>query len=97
MLPYFVTEPYFVQAVDYKDYIYIFFREIAVEYNTMGKVVIRIFLNIIGAISSKSHKLLLLLPGVRFSWYCECLFFCFLGFLFTLTEVFAITFLSVAG
>ncbi|XP_055489134.1 semaphorin-6A isoform X5 [Leucoraja erinacea] len=33
-----LKEPYFVQAVDYKDYIYIFFREIAVEYNTMGKV-----------------------------------------------------------
>lgn len=32
------TEPYFVQAVDYGDYIYFFFREIAVEYNTMGKV-----------------------------------------------------------
>jgi semaphorin 6 len=32
------TEPYFVQAVDYGDHIYFFFREIAVEYNTMGKV-----------------------------------------------------------
>jgi hypothetical protein len=32
------AEPYFVQAVDYGDYIYFFFREIAVEYNTMGKV-----------------------------------------------------------
>jgi len=32
------TEPYFVQAVDYGDYIYFFFREIAVEYNSMGKV-----------------------------------------------------------
>lgn len=33
-----LTEPYFVQAVDYGDYIYFFFREIAVEYNSMGKV-----------------------------------------------------------
>ncbi|XP_067839101.1 semaphorin-6A isoform X4 [Heptranchias perlo] len=33
-----LKEPYFVQAVDYGDYIYFFFREIAVEYNTMGKV-----------------------------------------------------------
>ncbi|XP_054445902.1 semaphorin-6A isoform X3 [Pteronotus mesoamericanus] len=32
-----LKEPYFVQAVDYGDYIYFFFREIAVEYNTMGK------------------------------------------------------------
>ncbi|XP_041515871.1 semaphorin-6A isoform X4 [Microtus oregoni] len=34
-----LKEPYFVQALDYGDYIYFFFREIAVEYNTMGKVV----------------------------------------------------------
>ncbi|XP_024102938.2 semaphorin-6A isoform X3 [Pongo abelii] len=34
-----LKEPYFVQAVDYGDFIYFFFREIAVEYNTMGKVV----------------------------------------------------------
>ncbi|XP_060693526.1 semaphorin-6A isoform X2 [Hemiscyllium ocellatum] len=34
-----LKEPYFVQAVDYADYIYFFFREIAVEYNTMGKVI----------------------------------------------------------
>ncbi|XP_072453220.1 semaphorin-6A isoform X1 [Notamacropus eugenii] len=34
-----LKEPYFVQAVDYGDYIYFFFREIAVEYNSMGKVV----------------------------------------------------------
>ncbi|XP_078252436.1 semaphorin-6A isoform X3 [Rhinoraja longicauda] len=33
-----LKEPYFVQAVDYNDFIYFFFREIAVEYNTMGKV-----------------------------------------------------------
>uniref|UniRef100_A0A493TMJ7 Semaphorin 6A n=2 Tax=Anas TaxID=8835 RepID=A0A493TMJ7_ANAPP len=33
------AEPYFVQAVDYGNYIYFFFREIAVEYNSMGKVV----------------------------------------------------------
>ncbi|XP_078070750.1 semaphorin-6A isoform X3 [Mustelus asterias] len=33
-----LKEPYFVKAVDYDDYIYFFFREIAVEYNTMGKV-----------------------------------------------------------
>lgn len=31
-------EPYFVQAVDYGDFIYFFFREIAMEYNSMGKV-----------------------------------------------------------
>nr|XP_048706030.1 semaphorin-6A isoform X3 [Caretta caretta] len=34
-----LKEPYFVQAVDHGDYIYFFFREIAVEYNSMGKVV----------------------------------------------------------
>uniref|UniRef100_UPI00398ED54A semaphorin-6A-like isoform X7 n=1 Tax=Pristiophorus japonicus TaxID=55135 RepID=UPI00398ED54A len=33
-----LKEPYFVQTVNYDDYIYFFFREIAVEYNTMGKV-----------------------------------------------------------
>lgn len=27
-----------MQAVDHGDYIYFFFREMAVEYNTMGKV-----------------------------------------------------------
>lgn len=32
------AEPYFVQAVDYGNFIYFFFREIAMEYNTMGKV-----------------------------------------------------------
>ncbi|XP_044301753.1 semaphorin-6A isoform X3 [Varanus komodoensis] len=34
-----LKEPYFVHAVDYGDYIYFFFREIAVEYHSMGKVV----------------------------------------------------------
>ncbi|XP_071436618.1 semaphorin-6A isoform X3 [Pithys albifrons albifrons] len=34
-----LKEPYFVQAVDYGNYIYFFFREIAVEYNSMGKVI----------------------------------------------------------
>ncbi|XP_062455128.1 semaphorin-6A isoform X2 [Rhea pennata] len=34
-----LKEPFFVQAVDYGNYIYFFFREIAVEYNSMGKVV----------------------------------------------------------
>ncbi|XP_069481655.1 semaphorin-6A isoform X8 [Ambystoma mexicanum] len=34
-----LKEPYFVQAVDYGDRIYFFYREIAVEYNSMGKVV----------------------------------------------------------
>uniref|UniRef100_UPI0037E99E52 semaphorin-6A isoform X2 n=1 Tax=Semicossyphus pulcher TaxID=241346 RepID=UPI0037E99E52 len=34
-----LKEPYFVQAVDYGDFIYFFFREIAMEYNAMGKVV----------------------------------------------------------
>ncbi|XP_075875593.1 semaphorin-6A isoform X2 [Nelusetta ayraudi] len=34
-----LKEPYFVQAVDYGNFIYFFFREIAMEYNTMGKVV----------------------------------------------------------
>uniref|UniRef100_A0A4W6CFB2 Semaphorin 6A n=1 Tax=Lates calcarifer TaxID=8187 RepID=A0A4W6CFB2_LATCA len=32
-----LKEPYFVQAVNYGDFIYFFFREIAMEYNTMGK------------------------------------------------------------
>ncbi|XP_037115921.1 semaphorin-6A isoform X3 [Syngnathus acus] len=34
-----LKEPYFVQAVNYGDFIYFFFREIAMEYNTMGKLV----------------------------------------------------------
>ncbi|XP_052419885.1 semaphorin-6A isoform X4 [Carassius gibelio] len=34
-----LKEPYFVQAIDYGDFIYFFFREIAMEYNSMGKVV----------------------------------------------------------
>ncbi|XP_029295551.1 semaphorin-6A isoform X3 [Cottoperca gobio] len=34
-----LKEPYFIQAVDYRDFIYFFYREIAMEYNTMGKVV----------------------------------------------------------
>ncbi|XP_048064691.1 semaphorin-6A isoform X4 [Megalobrama amblycephala] len=34
-----LKEPYFVQAVDYGEFIYFFFREIAMEYNSMGKVV----------------------------------------------------------
>ncbi|XP_075955711.1 semaphorin-6A isoform X2 [Anarhichas minor] len=34
-----LKEPYFVKAVDYGGFIYFFFREIAMEYNTMGKVV----------------------------------------------------------
>ncbi|XP_043914966.1 semaphorin-6A isoform X2 [Protopterus annectens] len=34
-----LKEPYFVQAVNYGDYIYFFFREIAVEYSSMGKVI----------------------------------------------------------
>ncbi|XP_051949900.1 semaphorin-6A-like isoform X4 [Xyrauchen texanus] len=33
-----LKEPYFVQAVDYGGFIYFFFREIAMEYNSMGKV-----------------------------------------------------------
>lgn len=33
-----ISEPYFVQAVDYGEFIYFFFREIAMEYNSMGKV-----------------------------------------------------------
>ncbi|MEQ2197204.1 Semaphorin-6A [Xenoophorus captivus] len=35
-----LKEPYFVQAVDYGDFIYFFFREIAMEYNTMGKALV---------------------------------------------------------
>ncbi|XP_056628676.1 semaphorin-6A isoform X2 [Triplophysa dalaica] len=34
-----LKEPYFVQAVQYHEFIYFFFREIAMEYNSMGKVV----------------------------------------------------------
>uniref|UniRef100_A0A674BBK4 Semaphorin 6A n=1 Tax=Salmo trutta TaxID=8032 RepID=A0A674BBK4_SALTR len=34
-----LKEPYFVQAVNYGDFIYFFYREIGMEYNTMGKVV----------------------------------------------------------
>ncbi|XP_068103240.1 semaphorin-6A isoform X3 [Hyperolius riggenbachi] len=34
-----LKEPYFVHGVDYGDLIYFFYREIAVEYNSMGKVV----------------------------------------------------------
>lgn len=32
------SEPYFVQAVNYGEFIYFFYREIGMEYNTMGKV-----------------------------------------------------------
>nr|XP_056703934.1 semaphorin-6A isoform X4 [Euleptes europaea] len=35
-----LKEPYFVQALDYGNYIYFFFREISVEYHSMGKVVL---------------------------------------------------------
>ncbi|XP_048358808.1 semaphorin-6A isoform X2 [Sphaerodactylus townsendi] len=35
-----LKEPYFVQALDYDNYIYFFFREISVEYHSMGKVVL---------------------------------------------------------
>uniref|UniRef100_A0A672M0T3 Semaphorin-6A-like n=1 Tax=Sinocyclocheilus grahami TaxID=75366 RepID=A0A672M0T3_SINGR len=34
-----LKEPYFVQAIEYGEFIYFFFREIAMEYNSMGKVV----------------------------------------------------------
>uniref|UniRef100_A0A8C7S8F2 Sema domain-containing protein n=1 Tax=Oncorhynchus mykiss TaxID=8022 RepID=A0A8C7S8F2_ONCMY len=34
-----LKEPYFVQAVNYGEFIYFFYREIGMEYNTMGKVV----------------------------------------------------------
>uniref|UniRef100_A0A671R2R3 Semaphorin-6A-like n=1 Tax=Sinocyclocheilus anshuiensis TaxID=1608454 RepID=A0A671R2R3_9TELE len=34
-----LKEPYFIQAVNYGEFIYFFFREIAMEYNSMGKVV----------------------------------------------------------
>ncbi|XP_058640609.1 semaphorin-6A isoform X1 [Onychostoma macrolepis] len=34
-----LKEPYFVQAINYGEFIYFFFREIAMEYNSMGKVV----------------------------------------------------------
>uniref|UniRef100_A0A8C1I1T4 Sema domain-containing protein n=1 Tax=Cyprinus carpio carpio TaxID=630221 RepID=A0A8C1I1T4_CYPCA len=34
-----LKEPNFVQAIDYGEFIYFFFREIAMEYNSMGKVV----------------------------------------------------------
>ncbi|KAJ3604315.1 hypothetical protein NHX12_029056 [Muraenolepis orangiensis] len=33
-----LKEPSFIQAINYGDFIYFFFREIAMEYNTMGKV-----------------------------------------------------------
>ncbi|XP_077200471.1 semaphorin-6A isoform X4 [Paroedura picta] len=35
-----LKEPYFVQALDYDNYIYFFFREISVEYHSMGKVIL---------------------------------------------------------
>lgn len=31
-------EPHFLHAVDYGDFVYFFFREIAAEHNNLGKV-----------------------------------------------------------
>lgn len=33
-----LTEPHFLHAIDYGNYVYFFFSEIAVEYTTLGKV-----------------------------------------------------------
>lgn len=32
------TEPHFLHAIEYGNYVYFFFSEIAVEYTTLGKV-----------------------------------------------------------
>lgn len=32
------TEPHFLHAIDYGNYVYFFFSEIAVEYTALGKV-----------------------------------------------------------
>lgn len=34
----FITEPHFLHAIEYGNYVYFFFREIAVEHNNLGKV-----------------------------------------------------------
>lgn len=34
----FLTEPHFLHAIEYGNFVYFFFREIAVEHNTLGKV-----------------------------------------------------------
>lgn len=34
----FLTEPHFLHAIEYGNYVYFFFREIAVEHNNLGKV-----------------------------------------------------------
>lgn len=33
-----LPEPHFLHAVDYGDFVYFFFREIAAEHNNLGKV-----------------------------------------------------------
>lgn len=35
---YLQTEPHFLHAIEYGNYVYFFFSEIAVEYTTLGKV-----------------------------------------------------------
>lgn len=34
----FLSEPHFLHAIEYGNYVYFFFREIAVEHNNLGKV-----------------------------------------------------------
>lgn len=36
--PFLPTEPHFLHAIEYGNYVYFFFSEIAVEYTTLGKV-----------------------------------------------------------
>lgn len=44
----FITEPHFLHAIEYGNYVYFFFREIAVEHNNLGKV---------GILPASSHEL----------------------------------------
>lgn len=36
--PFVSSEPHFLHAIEYGNYVYFFFSEIAVEYTTLGKV-----------------------------------------------------------
>lgn len=43
--PFVSSEPHFLHAIEYGNYVYFFFSEIAVEYTTLGKVIINVLVN----------------------------------------------------
>ena len=43
--PFVSSEPHFLHAIEYGNYVYFFFSEIAVEYTTLGKVIINVHVN----------------------------------------------------